>query len=139
MPRAQFYITGVGQVLGRIAVGAQRFPRETRAALKAEMEIERKEVVQRTPKDTGALRESIQVLEPTKDLRSYSVAIIAGGDNVNPKSGKTTKEYAAIVHEDPDAYHPIGQWKYIESTLRESAPFMFRRVANRIELRKVFR
>lgn len=131
--------TGVGQVAGRIAVGAQRFPRETRAALKAEMEIEKKEVVERTPIDTGELRKSIKVLEPAKDIRSYSVSIIAGGDNVNPKTHKTTREYALIVHEDPDAYHPIGQWKYIEQTLRESAPFMFKRVANRIELRKVFR
>ena len=129
----------MGQVAGRLAVGAQRFPRATRDALRAELEIEKKEVVARTPIDTGALRESIRVLEPVKDIRSYSVTIIAGGDNINPKTLKSTREYALIVHEDPDAYHPIGQWKYIEQTLRESAPFMFKRVANRIELRKVFR
>jgi hypothetical protein len=132
-------MTGLGQVTGRLAVGAAQFPRATRDAMKAEMEIEKKEVIQRTPKDTGALRESIKVLEPVKDIKSYSCTIIAGGANVNPKSNKTTMEYAAIVHEDPDAYHPIGQWKYIESVLRESAPYMFKRIANRIEMKKVFR
>jgi len=102
------------------------------------MEIEKKEVVRRTPIDTGALRESITILEPVKDVRSYSVSIIAGGENINPKTKQTTKEYAAIVHENPDAYHPIGQWKYVESVFREAAPHMAKRVRNRIESKKVF-
>lgn len=124
---------------GRLRVGAQRFPRATREALREEMEIERKEIVNRTPKDTGALRESIQVLQPAREKGSYSASVIAGGDNINPKTNKPTSSYAVIVHEDPDAYHPVGQWKYIESVLRESAPSMFRRVTKRIEMRKLFR
>jgi hypothetical protein len=139
MPRIAIQFTGMGQVAGSLAVGMARFPREVKKALREEMEVEKKEVVARTPIDTGALRASIKVLEPTKDIKSYSVTIIAGGDNVNPKSGKTTKEYAIDVHENPDAYHPVGQWKYLESVIRESAPYMVRRVANRIEMRKIFR
>jgi hypothetical protein len=40
--------------------------------------------------------------------------------------------YAVYVHEDPDAFHPYGEYKFLEKTLRESAPFMSERVGARL-------
>lgn len=108
---------------------ANETPNRVRAALRAEAEIEATEARRRTPVDTGALRSSIHVTEPTdkKEPRTVSVAIVAGGP---------AAPYALKVHEDLDAFHRVGQAKYLESVIRESAPHMAKRVAKRMELKK---
>lgn len=45
----------------------------------------------------------------------------ASTDLYNPKSRQFASEYAAIVHEDLNAKHPVGQAKFLESAILEYA------------------
>jgi hypothetical protein len=75
------------------------------------MEVKRTEVVKRTPKDTGALRNTIFVDGPTQDGNIVRASIVAGGP---------AAQYAIVQHEDLSLRHTEGQAKYIESVLLES-------------------
>jgi Bacteriophage HK97-gp10, putative tail-component len=91
-------------------------------ALREEAEIEMTEAKQRTPVRTGALRASGHVEGPfaTGDVE---VLLIFGNAAV---------DYAAYVHENLEAHHAVGQAKFLESVLTESAPYFAARVARRI-------
>jgi len=93
-------------------------------AVKEELEIELKEMKRRTPVDTtenaphpGQLRDSLRLEGPRVEGRLISAEIT------------TDVDYAVYVHENPDAHHPIGEWKFIEGPLRESRPYMAKRIA----------
>jgi hypothetical protein len=105
----------------------KRFPDEVGLALYQETQIELTEVKKRTPVDTGNLRASEHVEGPIRDGRTIYTLIVAGGPSA---------PYAIFVHEDPDAFHKVGQWKFIESVIMESAPHMAARVAKRIDLNR---
>lgn len=92
-------------------------------ALRAESEIEATEAKLRTPVNTGVLRNSIHVEGPYQRGQRISCDIVAGG---------AAAEYAIIVHEDLEAHHTVGQAKYIESVINESAPHIAERLAVRI-------
>lgn len=102
-------------------------PDEFARALYQEAQIEVKEIKQRTPVDTGALRASITLEGPVRDGRRIYVTVVAGGPTV---------PYAFYVHEDLEAFHPHGEAKFIERPIRESAPYMADRIAKRIDLNK---
>lgn len=106
---------------------ATEMPNKVRAALRAETEIEAKEVRARTPVDTGNLRDSVKVEEgDTKQRDVIAVQIVAGGPEA---------PYGLTVHEDLEAFHRVGQAKFLESVIRESAPHMQKRIAKRLELK----
>lgn len=101
------------------------------AALSAEAEIEATEMKRRTPVDTtpdaphpGNLRNSIHVEEPIQEGKRLYVIIATG----------LQAPYAIFVHENPDAIHPIGQWKFMESVINESRRYMLGRLARRMNL-----
>jgi hypothetical protein len=96
------------------------------AALREEAEIEATEAKRRTPVDTGTLRSTITVAPVRLRGRTYTTAIEAGGP---------AAPYAVIVHENLEAFHKVGQAKYIESVLNESAPYMLLRVARNVHRR----
>jgi hypothetical protein len=102
-------------------------PDEFARALYQEALIELKEIKLRTPVDTGALRASEQVTEPQRDGRRIWVTVIAGGPTVT---------YAFVVHEDLEAFHRVGEAKFIERPLAESAPYLGDRIAKRIDLNR---
>ena len=89
-------------------------------ALRLIMEVKRTEVVKRTPKDTGALRSTIHVEGPERSGRKVTCSIVAGGP---------AAMYAIVQHEDLTLKHTIGQAKYIESVILESARTMSRDIA----------
>lgn len=130
MPTPKFVITGngVGSLRARLGQIAKKMPAELGKAMRQETEIEATEARRRTPVDTGALRASIHVEGPTFEGASVSTAIVAGG---------TTAGYAVYVHEDLDAFHKVGQAKFIESVLLESAPHMADRIGRRIDLNRL--
>ena len=132
-----------GRVLGAEAVAAtlkrvaRAFPDHVAAALYQEAQIEMTEAKRRTPVDItpnaphpGQLRASGRVAEPERKGNDISVTLSFGGAAV---------DYAVYVHENPDAEHPVGQWKYLESVLNESRSFMGGRLARRIDLNKMRR
>lgn len=102
-------------------------PDQTAVALYQEALIEVKECVQVTPVETGALRATIHAERPVRQNGHISVAIVAGGPSA---------PYAEKVHEDPDAFHRVGGWKFIENPLKAAAPHIASRVGARIDLQQ---
>lgn len=115
----RFALKGTREVTRNLRQAAKNMPDLLEAAAFLEFQVEQKEVERRTPVDTGNLQDSFEVVTEWVG-RSLFVHII------------TDVEYAPIVHEDMDAFHPVGQAKFLESVLDESAPYMARRIAERM-------
>lgn len=98
------------------------------AAIRAECEIEMTEAKKRCPVDTGALRSTGHVEGPESEDEGYRTRMVFGGP---------AAPYAEIVHEDEEAFHKVGQWKYLESVLVESKPYMVQRIFDRVSKRAV--
>jgi hypothetical protein len=47
--------------------------------------------------------------------------------------GGAAADYVVPQHENPDYFHTTGQYKWLESTLNESRPYMAGRIAKRID------
>ena len=103
-------------------------PHEEAAALYVEAQIEKTESMKRTPVDVGNLKASHLVRPPVTHPDNHVSVTIAVGGPAAP--------YAIYVHENLEAHHKSGQAKFLESTLKESAPYMAQRVARRINLRR---
>lgn len=114
------------EVQQKLDLFARIFPMEAGAALFAEAEIEMTESKRRTPVDTGALR-STGFVKPPYFSSDHNITVVLG-------FGGPAAPYALIVHEDMEAFHKVGQAKYLESTLMESRPFIAQRIANRLQL-----
>jgi hypothetical protein len=104
---------------------AKQFPDDVGKALYQEAQIEATEMKRRTPVDTGMLRASIHTEGPERESGRIIKIIFATGANV---------PYAIYVHEDPDAFHKVGEWKFMESVIKEAAPWMAERVGKRLNL-----
>lgn len=124
---------GAGNMVATLRHMADKFPDRVKAALYQEAQIEATEMKRRTPVDVtenaphpGNLRNSIHVEEPERHGRSISVTIATGAQ----------APYDIYVHENPDAIHPVGQWKFMESVLNESRSHMAERLARRVHLNK---
>ena len=120
-------LNGVEQMRARLRRLSAGFPDMVVAALYQETEVEVKEVKRRTPVDTGVLRGTIHQVGPTRRGRTIYTLIAAGGPSA---------PYAVYEHEDLDAFHKVGQAKFIESVIMESRPYLAARVARRIELNR---
>jgi hypothetical protein len=122
---------GVKEMQAKLKRFGNKFPDEVGRALFQESQVELTEVKRRTPVDRGNLRSSEHVVGPViinqGGSRLVYCLIVAGGPSA---------PYAVYVHEDPDAFHKVGQWKYIESVIMESRQYMAARVAKRIELNR---
>ena len=95
-------------------------------------EIEMTEAKDRTPVDTGALRASGHVINPVNGDELTATLGFGGPAGIGNQGDTNHVDvgYALTVHEDLDAHHPVGQAKYLESPIRESARFFAIRVAN---------
>jgi hypothetical protein len=116
--------TGGAQLQHELKAAAERHPDVVLQALVEEAELEMTEMKLRTPVDTGALRSSGHIANPRRTASEEFAVDIAFGGPAAP--------YAVAVHEDPDAFHPVGQWKFVESVVLESAPHMPERVFRRV-------
>lgn len=105
-----------------------KIPGAVGAALRAEAEIEMTEAKARTPVDTGALRGSGRVSGPDIETSAGGSADVT----VKLEFGNASVDYAFEVHENLEAFHKVGQAKYLESVLTESAPHLPARIAKRI-------
>ena len=112
---------------------AAHYPDRVAAALYREAQIEVTEMKRRTPVDTtpnaphpGNLRNSIHAEEPMREGKNIYVMIATGAQ----------APYAIYVHENPDAIHPIGQWKFMESVIDEARAYIAARIARRVRLDK---
>lgn len=117
-------LTGASEMSRDLRAAADRHPGLVLQALVVEAELEMAEAKRRAPVDTGALRASGHVSAPRHAGGEFAIDLAFGGP---------AAPYAAIVHEDPDAHHPVGQWKYLESVVLESAPYLAQRVWERVK------
>jgi hypothetical protein len=120
---------GDAKMRAAIKKGGETVLKRIAAAEYQEAQIEMTEAKKRTPVDTtknaphpGQLRASGAVSEPEMDGQNIVVTLSFGTD------------YAVHVHENPDAIHPVGQWKFLESVLSESRSSMAARIAARVGL-----
>lgn len=120
---AEVDVKGADRIRARLLAYANRIPEICEDALYEEASIEMTESMKRTPVDTGALRAS-HTVETKRRGNEISATIGVGGP---------AAPYAVFVHEDLDAFHPVGEAKFLESTLLESKPFMAARLAARIK------
>lgn len=121
----QFRLVGARQVSANLRTIARKSPSEFGRAAYAEAEIEMTEARLRTPVDTGVLRASGYVAPP--EVRGQDVSVELGFNT----------PYAVAVHENLESFHKVGQAKYLESVLVESAPFMAARIAKRVDLNRM--
>lgn len=119
MAATRIRLTGTVEMKGNITRIAQKFPLQVAAAMARVLIKELEEVKQRTPKLTGALRGSERVLPPETAGNIIRVTMQAGGESA---------PYAVFVHENLEAFHPVGQAKFMESVINELAPNFLPRV-----------
>lgn len=117
---------GVKAMRRKMAALSAKIPDAVGAALYSEALIEMAESMMRTPVDTGALRASHETMKPeyANARTEISVTIKVGGP---------AAPYALAVHEDMEAFHRTGEAKFLENTIKESAPFIGKRVAARLK------
>lgn len=122
----KFTLKGTKTVQSRLRTLAAWYPERIDSALYLEGEIEMTESKRRVPTDTTTLQKSGFVSFPTREGSRASVVLSYGG---------AAEDYAVVQHEDGSLFHPNGgQWKYLESVLNESAPYMARRLVRRLEI-----
>lgn len=86
------------------------------------------------PVDTGTLRSSAYVSEPVQDGDIVSIEFGYGGPagGVNPKTGQSVDSYALFVHENLEAFHPVGMAKFLEIPFLAARRDMTKRIAANI-------
>lgn len=114
-------LRGTNVMTAKLSKLVVAYPRRAAAATKAEFEIEKNESIKITPKNTGDLRRSHEVLEPTVTRHRIRCVIVV------------KMPYAVDVHENVNAKFKVGDAKFLEKTLYASKPFMGARIARRIE------
>lgn len=119
--RFELQIRGLDEANRRLQQLARDVPFVAAAALREEAEIEMTEAKERTPVKTGALKGSGRVEPVDGDILTLRLAF-----------GNAAVGYALPVHEVTEVFHRVGQAKFLESVIVESAPHLPARVARRM-------
>jgi hypothetical protein len=107
----------------RLRALAKKSPKALERALYKEAQIEMTEMKRQTPVEFGTLRDSGLVEQP-RWVNGSTLVVELG-------FGGAAEDYAIYVHEDLDAFHAVGNAKFVEIPLNDSKPYMARRVAER--------
>ena len=128
------FIKNIPKVIGNMKKLEKGVPLLAAAALYQEALIEQKESMKRTPVDVttkrggGSLRDSHETSAPYWKGKFLNVDIQVGGP---------AAPYAIVQHENIEFFHKVGQAKFLESTINESAPYLLARIAKRIQLNRL--
>ena len=128
------FIKNLPKVIGNMKKLEKGVPLLAAAALYQEALIEQKESMKRTPVDVttkrggGSLRDSHETSAPYWKGKFLNVDIQVGGPSA---------PYAIVQHENMEFFHKVGQAKFLESTINESAPYLLARIAKRIQLNRL--
>jgi hypothetical protein len=126
MTGVSFKMRGVNEMIQKAKRADADYQQRLKRAMREEAEIEMTEAKRRTPVDTGALRASGHVEGPDKNGQTFDVTWVFGG---------AAAPYAIYVHENEEAFHPVGQAKFLESVVNESRSSMAARLAARMRER----
>jgi hypothetical protein len=120
-------ITGVlrgdAALMDNLTALAKNAPHIIGAALEEEAGVELEEMIQRTPRDTGALRSSGG--HGRWFLRRGMVAVLI-------RFGGPTAWYAVIVEKAKGNTHVVGQRRYMGSVVSEARKFLLGRIARNV-------
>lgn len=123
---------GVQAMRRKLESVVANYPKRVERALVLEGYIELTEMQRRTPVDTrpnaphpGQLRNSLTLLGPLWVGTLVKIRWEAGG---------LAFSYAIHVHENPDAIHPVGEWQFMASVIKEARGYMLQRLAARLQL-----
>jgi hypothetical protein len=116
-------VTGGWEMYANLRALAARAPKALERAVYRFAEIEITEMKRLVPVDTGTLRASGYVEKPRRTGNTITVELGFGG---------AAEDYAIPVHEDLEAFHRVGQAKYVEQPLYESAAFFAQRIAESV-------
>ena len=98
---------GMTQVQNNLAAKLQELAELSQGGLVKAAHKIRNDAFDLTPKDTGTLRDSYKITVETDTV------II-----------ENTAEYAAAVHENLEANHPIGEAKFLEKAVDNNADYV---------------
>lgn len=122
-------LQGSGDLRKNIAKLTREMPKEVARATFQEFMIEKRESMRITPWKTKELRKSHRVIKPEISRGRIYSGITVGNE-------KTVK-YAIPVHEDLLMFHPHGEAKFLEKTMRASEPYMLKRIAAHTNLQSI--
>lgn len=120
MSAVTFELRRLDQLSRRLDAIQHGVPSRAARALRTVAEVEMTEAKRRTPVDTGNLRATGHVQGPFWSADGWSVKLVFGGPAAS---------YAAAVHENLEAFHRVGQAKYLESVILEVRPHLAQRIA----------
>ena len=119
MAKPMLKLTGLSEMKARLAKTSERADNAAGAAGYRLCNDVMNDSVRRTPVDTGALRGSRYVTMPVHSGKGMQVEYGYGGP---------AKKYAVKVHEDLNAFHPVGEAKFLESAIDEHRPEALRKL-----------
>jgi hypothetical protein len=115
-------VSGITEVRAALQAIGTGLPMQFLLAMFEEMKLIAKVSQERTPVLTGSLRES-HIVQLDKDAMIVTISV--GGPDA---------PYALYVHENLDAFHEVGQAKFLESAVLEALPGLGDRIAERVDL-----
>ena len=125
-------LSGKGEVVRNLRIAQAGNQKRILSGVTTESQIELTEMKRRTPVDTRP-----NAPHPGNLRNSLSVDVVQDGKRTTATfSTGAQAPYAVYVHENPDAFHPVGEWKFIESVLNESRPYWRVRLAEHVKLGK---
>lgn len=100
----------------------KKLPQSVRAALYQEGLLVQKDSMRRTPVDTGVLRST------------HNTELVEDGDIATKVTvGGSAAPYAHKVHEDLEAFHTVGEAKFLANAANAAIPGLAERVAKRLK------
>lgn len=105
--------TGAEAMIAKLEAIAQKVPDNAARSLFQQGQVIMGASKRLVPVDTGALRSTGTVERPVIKRGDVSVTLAFGGP---------AEPYAAAVHENLNARHPVGQAKYLEQPVLEAMP-----------------
>lgn len=120
MANARFQLYGLREMIANMQQLARNSPKALERAARKHGNIELTEMKRQTPVDIGTLRDSGQL--DVQWVRGSTLTIEWG-------FGGAAEDYAIYVHEDLDAWHRVGNAKFVERPLKEAEPYLMARIA----------
>lgn len=121
---AEDTLKGITEVLSNLRKLHDYSPKEIGRSLMEETQVEVKECQRRSPVLSGTMRDEIHAEGPKMDGKEITAIITTGQKSI---------DYALQQHEDTELIHAVGEAKFIEGPIMESAPHMAARVAHRLD------
>lgn len=106
------------------------FIKNSREAVRQEVDEIMEESQAQVPFDTGTLAQSAFIEEDTAGNITFGYG--GPNDSINPKTGQKSSEYMMVVHERLDVFHPTGKAKFFEDPLLKHIMRMEQTVTGKI-------